>query len=408
MSRPLVIVAGAMGVVGLIALWQHDQRERARAAAAAGGAGVAAVGGGGSGAAAGGGTGAGTGAVNATAAGGRWVCDMHCEPGTVRGAPAMCPVCRMALRRWEDVGYSMSVEPAPGVTVRAGEPARLLARVLDPSGVDARLRAMPEGDVSVMAFNDRLNWSAWTAGRGVVNEAGAARFEVLFTPPTDGSYVLFGEARLDEGTTGGAVVVGRAAIDVGPAMMGSMGSPEASPKEDYDVVKHVGPGGAYEVRVRCNGQRFFAGEDSYVRVGVDLGGAAVTDLEPLIDGPGSASGVKGRLVVVSTDTTFFQLATPLPMRGGVGGGGGVSGTTGVDARIERVTAGQIAGAEAMASLNGRETDLVYLVRLPRVGMYRVFTEMRHKGEPIRAEFVIDAQALEGAAAEPAPMDHSRH
>lgn len=51
-------------------------------------------------------------------------------------------------------------------------------------------------------------------------------------------------------------------------------------ESDFDG---VGKDGDYEFRVRCNGQDFVAGEDMFMRYGIDLKNKPVMDLQPLME-----------------------------------------------------------------------------------------------------------------------------
>jgi hypothetical protein len=306
-----------------------------------------------------------------TKANARFVCDMHCEPGKVYDHAATCPVCRMALRTWEDVGFSIALDSAPVGT----RPADTIGvRVLDPSGSDttdvriARLSAVA-GDLSSIQSLIRTPGSDQTS----VSKAGRAEFQ----QPEAAVSRIFAEL-----------------LDQHDKPMGtpsaSFAKPGASPApitltEDYDVVQHDR---GYELRVRCNGKKFFAGEPSFIRLGVTRKGETVTNIEPL------DSKHLAELVVVGVEPPFFARLSPILSSEGV--------------PLCELSSDILESARSTAGLNGSHHDQVFMTRFPAPGKYRAFARVQHDGKPIQAAFLIDALPLDSEPDAPPATGHEHH
>lgn len=307
----------------------------------------------------------------------RYVCDMHCEPGKVSKEAGTCAVCRMKLRTWEDVGYRLGVQRLKDA---AGRTLRL--RVIDPSGADVK-------DLMPMSLE------AWQTGPGlrvtavlpglkdlVQGRVERESFDAELPAAGDEATAVFAEFVPRDDLS--KVRVAGAKID---PVKGT--SSTAMPGEDYDD-KHLV--GEYSLPMRCNGKKFFAGETSFIRIGVLKDLDPVGDLEPVY----SSSGVRGELVVVGTKPMFFERLTPLPI--------------GSEARVRgggTYTAELLDEARQVAALNGSEHDLVFATRFPAPGTYKVFLKVRHKGEYVRTSYVIEALKLTKANADEVPS-HEGH
>lgn len=285
----------------------------------------------------------------------RYVCDMHCEPGKVYNRPGFCPVCRMNLSEWERVGYSIAIESSsPGAS---GEPASVVLRTLDPSGLDTsdavieRLTAVA-GDLSKVE-----------ALRPSIKKDVPYRTQAIFPGEVRTPTVIFAELVDKSGKTIGAPAANFVPKGASPA-------PVTLP-EDYDIVQHDGD---YEVRIRCNGRKFFSGEVSHIRLGVTVANEPVVDLEPI--SPGAPD--LGELLVVRAEPPLFGRLKPIVLTDAPG-----------TARCP-VSPEVLESAKSIAGLNGSPKDLSFVTQFPYPGKYRVLATLQHKGKPIRAAFTIDA------------------
>ena len=305
------------------------------------------------------------------------VCDMHCEPGKVSSQPGICPVCRMKLRTWEDVGYAVALAAtSPGAPI---DPAYVSLRVLDPAGLDTpdvhidRLTAV---SLDLTAIEELQ--PASRASNASTPAISAAAF---FLRPKSQPAMLFAELVDSKRRP-----LHTRAVSLVPP--GSTATP-ITLAEDFDVVQHDGE---YELRVRCNGKKFFAGEPSIIRVGVSIKNTDLADLETLSAATDPiATGSMGQLVVVAVEPPMFARLFPINVRPSSPADGMVWGAVPPDV---------LGLARTTASLNGGPSDLIFATSFPAPGKYRVFFTAQHRQRPVRASFVIDALPLDPAS--PAP------
>ena len=165
--------------------------------------------------------------------------------------------------------------------------------------------------------------------------------------------------------------------------------------ENYDGVGKDGP---YEFRVRCNGAVFFAGQDSFLRYGIDLNGSPVTDLEPLM-------GAMGHLVIVSADFKHYVHAHPLDLSGKPDAHAEAEGS----GHHHHMDAAILDKAREVLYANGSASDIVFHAVFPEPGMYRAFAQFQHKGKVLTYAVTIDVKpnsAGNGGGAAPSMPEHS--
>jgi rubrerythrin len=314
----------------------------------------------------------------------KWVCDMFCEPGKVFDGPGVCPVCKMPYKPVSQVPYTANV--APSQPLQAGGKSDLTVRLIDPLGNIVKLNELEvvhEQPLHLLMVSSDLSWYAH---EHPTPQADGSFKLSGFSFPAPGEYTLFH----DYTPKGKPQQVAKFKLKVpGDA-------PAAKPLvEDYDVIAKID---GYEFRVRCNGGKFKAGQDSILRFGIDRDGAPVTDLEPYL-------GAMGHLVIISQDLTQFVHSHPLDMDDAQGHEGGESHAQhdghadGHDhAHVGHDHAAIMKAAKAAAALdNGKPSDVVFHVVFPNPGLYKGFAQFQHKGKILTYPFVVDAEAGEGGA-----------
>ncbi len=323
----------------------------------------------------------------------KFICDMHCEASKTYDAQGMCPVCKMALVKLSAAPFSSTIG-ASG-TVEAGKPADLTVALRQPDGnpVD-KIDAVHEHPMHLIVVSEDLSYYAHEhptrRGDGVFELKG-------FTFPFSGKYVAFS----DFTPTGFGNRVARSDFTIAGDP-----PPRLTLKEDYDVVANVG---GYEVRMRCNGEKFFAGAHSFFRYGIDKDGKPVTDLQPLM-------GELGHLVAISADLKEYVHAHPIELDDESDGkegekDAGKKDDHGHDHHHHELSPEVKAAARAAMLANGKPSDVVFHAVLPRPGMYRLFAQFQHNGKVLTVPMNVDAQVPEGGmpAAKPSGgHDHSGH
>jgi hypothetical protein len=309
----------------------------------------------------------------------KWVCDMFCEPGKVFDGPGTCPVCKMAYKPVSQVPYTANVAPSL-MPVKPGAKTDLTVRLIDPLGSIVKLDQLEivhEQPLHLLIVSSDLSWYAHEhpspQADGTFKLPG-------FVFPAAGQYIFYH----DYTPKGKAQQVPQFKLRV------AGDTPAAIPLvENYDVIAIID---GYEFRVRCNGDKFRAGEDSIIRIGVDRGGEPVTDLEPYL-------GAMGHLVIISQDLKQFVHSHPLDMDDDHGH----EGETDHGHDDDHGHAGHdheaiMTAAKAAVSLaNGKPTDIVFHAVFPKPGLYKAFAQFQHKGKILTYPFVIDAVPGEGGA-----------
>lgn len=317
----------------------------------------------------------------------QWVCDMHCEPGKISAHPGVCPLCHMALRPFAEVPFLLA--PPPPTPFSVDTPTRLTFNVRDPAGLPARqIPGLRAQGLDLVIVSDDLRWfSLAKGGAGPSQTSTGLAVSTTVAPPGPGRYMVYpfvAGSHASETHLGGIAAV--------PLFFSGASSEPLEFKETYDEVQHDG---AYELRIRCNGKRFFAGEDSFLRVGVDLNGKTVTDLEP-VDGAEVERKEMGELFIASADRMFSVKADLIPVEGSA------QAPRGVDRRT--IPEEVFAEAKRCAGFNGSASDLIFHARFPRPGFYVAIARLQHQGRVLTASFLIDAQPKEGMT-DTAPEPH---
>ncbi len=315
----------------------------------------------------------------------KWVCDMFCEPGKLYDGPGTCPVCKMAFRPVSKVPYTANVAPAP-LPVLPGVPTDLTIRLVDPVGgvlkID-QVEIVHEKPLHLLMVSADLSWYAHEhpepQSDGTFRLAG-------FKFPAPGEYTLFH----DYTPKGKPNQVAQFKVKV------AGDAPPPKPLvEDYDAVGKVD---GYEFRVRCNGEKFFAGKDSIIRIGVDRDGKPVTDLEPYL-------GAMGHLVIISKDLKQFVHSHPLDLSDdhGHNEADGHAHDHGHDHDHA------LDAAKAAVALgNGKPSDVVFHTVFPGPGLYKAFAQFQRAGKILTFPFVIDVQPGAAGDAPAHDHDHSAH
>lgn len=311
-----------------------------------------------------------------------WVCEMHCEGEKIYGAAGECPVCRMKLSKVSETPYGLVVTAAAAVL--PGKPAELTLRPVDPRGRPVReLEIVHEHPLHAVIVSEDLSFYAHEHPEPKPGSPGEFLLKGL-TLPAAGRYVVFGDYRPKSAAT--AMVNGR-----GPRfefkIPGEPRTPEPL-KEDYDTVKTVD---GYTFRLRCNGDVFKAGEDMFLRYGIERDGAGVADLEPLM-------GERGHLVVIDAAADRFIHEHPLDLTDGAAAGKGALGHAGHG--HDRADAALVEKARKVLFANGKATDVIFHVVFPSPGLYRAFAQFKHAGRVVTVPFTIDARPGDGSAAQP--------
>lgn len=311
----------------------------------------------------------------------KWVCDMFCEPGKVFDGPGTCPVCKMAYKPVSQVPYTANVAPSP-MPVTPGAKTDLTIRLVDPLGSIVKLDQLEivhEEPLHLLMVSSDLSWYAHE--HPAPQPDGTFKLPG-FVFPAAGEYILYH----DYTPKGKPQQV--------PQFKLKIAGDAPAPKplvENYDVVGLVD---GYEFRVRCNGEKFFAGKDSIIRVGIDRDGQPVTDIEPYL-------GAMGHLVIISQDLKEFVHSHPLDLDGDHGHEGESDHGHGEGDGHDHGHAGHdhesmMAAAKAAVALaNGKPSDIVFHAVFPKPGLYKAFAQFQHKGRILTYPFVIDAQPGEG-------------
>ncbi len=300
----------------------------------------------------------------------KWVCDMHCEPGTSFDGPGTCPVCKMAYKPISQVPYSASIVASPN-PVMPGTKTDLTVRLIDPAGNPVKnLAIVHEKPLHLLMVSSDLSWYA--------HEHPTPRPDGTLTLPdfafpAPGEYTLFfdftPEDKPQQVPQYKVKVQGEAKALV-PLV------------EDYDVVGKVD---GYEFRVRCNGEKFMASADSIIRIGIDRDGKPITDLENYL-------GALGHLVIISQDLKQFVHSHPMDMDDAPGHGDEADGHAHEGAHAGHDHDAILNLARASESLaNGKPADVVFHAVFPKPGLYKGFAQFQHQGKILTFPFVIDAQ-----------------
>jgi len=332
----------------------------------------------------------------------KWVCDMFCEPGKVFDGPGTCPVCKMAYRPVSQVPYTANVAPSP-MPIQPGAKTDLTIRLVDPLGNIVKLDQLDivhEQPLHLLMVSSDLSWYAHE--HPAPQPDGTFKLPG-FVFPAPGEYTLYH----DYTPKGKAQQV--------PQFKLKLAGDAPAPKplvENYDVVANLE---GYEFRVRCNGVKFNAGEDSIIRIGIDRDGMPVTDIEPYL-------GAMGHLVIISQDLKQFVHSHPLEMdhddkddkhkEKAAHGHGDSDDHAHAHAGHDHESIMTTARA-AVALANGKPTDIVFHAVFPKPGLYKAFAQFQHKGKILTYPFVIDAEVgdHEGGHdhdAAGAGHDHSGH
>ncbi len=312
-----------------------------------------------------------------------FVCEMHCEGTKQYDAPGTCPVCKMDLTALSMTPFYARVN-APD-TVEAGKPTTLEITLLQPSGEPVgKLDVMHEYPLHFMLLSDDLSFYSHQHPTRRANGTFVLE-NVVF--PFGGKFYSYS----DFTPSGAANQVSKFEFKVRDGA--------AALHEPMTLVSNfdgIGKDGDYEFRVRCNGQDFVAGEDMFLRYGIDLRGKPVTDLQPLM-------GAMGHLVIVSADFKHYVHAHPLEFDD--------------KKKDDHAHAGHQHGsdeimkkAKEMLLGNGTLSDVVFHAVFPEPGMYRAFAQFQHKGKVLTYAVTIDVKPNPGgkAAAPPMKMDHAGH
>lgn len=300
----------------------------------------------------------------------RWACEMGCERGKTYASPGVCLVCKMAMAPASERPFTLSVEARSAVVT--GAPSRLRIVLRDPAGAPASLD--PDAEAILVAVADDLSWT-WAEAARPEADGGIDAGPAL---PTPGRYEVYAMFR----PTG----FGRQTVSAAFRVAGDVPAP-ATLEEDFDAVKHAG---GCEFRVRCNGARFFAGEESFLRFGADESGRPVEDFEPI-------DGQPARVLVLRLsprEVVGTHAASAAPFL-----------ATGTSVKLdEHVHTRDVAakdGPPNPASLmNGKPSDVVARVIFPAPGVYEVMACFKRKGALLHVPFTIDAQPPRAGAPRP--------
>ncbi|MBY0310440.1 MAG: hypothetical protein K2W85_00065 [Phycisphaerales bacterium] len=321
----------------------------------------------------------------------KFICDMHCETTKTYDSAGMCPVCKMALVKLSEAPFSSTIGAAG--TVTAGKPSDITITLRQPDGnpVD-KIDTVHEHPLHLIFVSEDLSYYAHEhpvrRPDGVFDLKG-------FTFPFPGKFLAFS----DFTPTGFGNRVARSDFRVA----GDGGTPPAlTLKEDYDVVAKVN---GYEIRQRCNGEKFFVGKHSFFRYGIEKDGKPVTDLQKLM-------GELGHLVIISADLKDYVHAHPIELDDeSEKKSDAKKDDHGHDHEHHAMSPEVEAEARKVMLANGKPSDVVFHAVLPRPGMYRLLAQFQHQGKVITVPMNVDAQMPEGGmpAAKPSGgHDHSGH
>lgn len=317
-----------------------------------------------------------------------FVCEMHCEGVKQYDKPGTCPVCKMELTALSKTPYYAKVSSP--TAVEAGQPVTLEIKLLQPTGEPLdKVDTVHEYPLHFMLMSEDLSFYSHQHPRRKPD--GTFVLE-RFTFPFGGKFFAYS----DFTPTGAENQVSKYEFKVRDG-----GAPLHENVKLESNFDGVGKDGDYEFRVRCNGQDFIAGEDMFMRYGIDLKSKPVTDLQPLM-------GAMGHLVIVSSDFKHYVHAHPLDFDEKKEGGKGEAAHDHAghghdeDAILKK-------GREMLLG-NGNKSDVVFHVVFPEPGLYRAFAQFQHKGKLLTYPVTIDVKPNpSGKAGETAPKtDHSKH
>lgn len=321
----------------------------------------------------------------------QFVCRMHCEGKKTYMDEGICPVCKMALTKMSQTPYFAQVS-APG-TVEPGKPTRLDIKLLDPAGnLATKIDVVHDYPLHFMIVSEDLSFYAHE--HPTRQPDGSFRLS-NFTFPFGGKFVAFS----DFTPNGVSNQVSQFEFKV---PLGGDASPAREPMNLVQDWDNIGKVGDYEFRVRCNGKEFVAGQDSFVRYGIDLKGKPVTDLQPLM-------GELGHLVAVSKDFKHYIHAHPIDFSGKPSAHAHAHAGHGHDDQkiLEK-------GRELLG--NGKPSDVIFHAVFPGPGLYRAFAQFKHQGKELMYPVTIDVQPNPDGSAAPMPAkggggggpDHKDH
>lgn len=316
----------------------------------------------------------------------KWTCDMHCEGCKTFDAPGTCPVCKMPYTKLQDVPYSVRVS-ATGV-IYPGARVLLTIALMDRAGCPVKdIAVVHEHPLHFMVVANDLSWYAHE--HPIRQKDGTFTLDTLAFP-APGKYTVFADFT-PVGEPNQIAITSVTIPGDAPASTFKL-------VEDFDTVAKID---GYEIRVRCNGKKFFVGEDSFLRYGIDKDGKPVTDLQPLM-------GELGHLVIIGQDLKTYVHSHPMT----------ASTTAASDDKHDHSHAhaghdhsGLEDKLKAALLENGKPSDITFHAIFPSPGLYRAFAQFQHNGKVLLVPFTIDAQLPEGGApAAPArkPADHSGH
>ncbi len=320
----------------------------------------------------------------------KFVCEMHCEGTKLYDAPGTCPICKMDLTALSKTPFYAKIT-APG-SVEAGKPVTIEIRLLDPTGNAVKnLDVVHEFPLHFMLMSEDLSFYSH---EHPTRRADGVFMLNSFTFPFGGKFIVYS----DFTPTGASNQVSKSEFTV-PA--GAI--PKHEPVKLVSNYDGIGSSGDYEFRVRCNGSEFFAGQDSFLRYGIDLNHKPVADLQPLM-------GAMGHLVIVSADFKHFVHAHPLPLGAAAkqaspaGGGGEHAGHSHESPEL-------MAKAKDMLLGNGTDSDVIFHAVFPEPGWYRAFAQFQHKGKVLTYAVSMEVKPNPGGAVPAAPApghDHTGH
>ncbi len=316
-----------------------------------------------------------------------FVCEMHCEGVKQYEKPGTCPVCKMDLTALSKTPYYAKVSSP--TAVEAGQPVTLEIKLLQPSGEPLdKVDTVHEYQLHFMLMSEDLSFYSHQHPKRMPD--GTFKLE-RFTFPFGGKFFAYS----DFTPTGGENQVSKYEFKVRDGGVPLHENIKLEPNFDG-----VGKDGDYEFRVRCNGQDFIAGEDMFLRYGIDLKYKPVTDLQPLM-------GAMGHLVIVSSDFKQYVHAHPLDFDEKKDGKGEAAHShAGHDHDDDAI----LKKGREMLLGNGNKSDVVFHVVFPEPGLYRAFAQFQHKGKPLMYAVTIDVKPNPSGkpGGTPTKMDHSKH
>lgn len=343
-------------------------------------------------------------AISREASADRWVCEMRCEGPRAFSEPGPCPQCGMALSRRSTDPLRLSVQARREVV--PATPSVVFARLEKSHRPDSERLSSGPAPVFV-AVSDDLRWHTCVIPQipSASLASGTAGYPLTFNFPAAGRYTLYACAA----PHGFAREVADTRFTVGVPPSSSMGTDTAAAlEEDFDEVKRVR---GYELRVRCNGAKFFSGpgEQSFLRFAIDRvvsasgeGQAAEAGTTTPVGDFDLIQGERGHLLVVRVSDGEVVQAHPVGASEFVArtasGDPVVINPQAANAHVHHHTA---AGARSTSvhplSLgNGHPTDVAFQAVFAEPGLYRVFATFKLKSdpEPISVAFTIDAENAE--------------